>query len=163
MFNMAEAEFWVRLALVVFFLILIVAKVPANLWKSLGDAGKSVRAELDEAVRIRQEATDLLNQIKAQRVAAEQKSRELIQLAEEEAARIAAEARVKLEETIKRRKELAERKIAQAEAQAAADVKAAAADLAANVAETILADRAAKADSDPSVGAAIQQLQGRFN
>ncbi|MEI9905801.1 MAG: hypothetical protein WDN06_19135 [Asticcacaulis sp.] len=70
MFNMAEAEFWVRLALVVFFLILIVAKVPANLWKSLGDAGKSVRAELDEAVRIRQEATDLLNQIKAQRVAA---------------------------------------------------------------------------------------------
>ncbi|MEI9905802.1 MAG: hypothetical protein WDN06_19140 [Asticcacaulis sp.] len=58
---------------------------------------------------------------------------------------------------------MAERKIAQAEAQAAADVKAAAADLAANVAETILADRAAKADSDPSVGAAIKQLQGRFN
>ena len=163
MFNMAEAEFWVRLALVVFFLILIVARIPGNIWKSLGDAGKAVRAELDEAVRIRQEATDLLNQIKAQRVASEQKARELIALAEEEAARIAAEARDKLEDSIRRREALAERKIAQAEAQAAAEVKAAATALAARVAETILADRAAKADSDPSVGAAIQQLQGRFN
>ncbi len=163
MFNMAEAEFWVRLALVVFFLILIVARVPGNIWKALGDAGKSVRAELDEAVRIRQEATDLLNQIKAQRIAAEQKARELIALAEEEATRIAAEARVKLEDSIKRREALAERKIAQAEAQAAAEVKAAATDLAARVAETILADRLAKADSDPQVDKAIGQLQGRFN
>ena len=163
MFNMAEAEFWVRLALVVFFLILIVARIPGNIWKSLGDAGKAVRAELDEAVRIRQEATDLLNQIKAQRVASEQKARELIALAEEEAARIAAEARDKLEDSIRRREALAERKIAQAEAQAAAEVKAAATDLAARVAETILADRVAKADSDPQVDKAIGQMQGRFN
>ena len=75
MFNLADAETWVRIALVLFFLILIVATVPGKVWGSLGDTGKAVRAELDEAVRIRQEATDLLNTIKAQRVAAEQKAR----------------------------------------------------------------------------------------
>ncbi|MCR6661410.1 MAG: hypothetical protein NVV72_19595 [Asticcacaulis sp.] len=64
---LTEAEFWVRAALVIFFLILFVTKVPGKLWTSLGDTGKAVRAELDEAVRIRQEATDLLNSIKAQR------------------------------------------------------------------------------------------------
>ncbi|ESQ92111.1 ATP synthase subunit B [Asticcacaulis sp. AC460] len=163
MFNLAEAETWVRIALVVFFLILIVAKVPGKVWGSLGDTGKAVRAELDEAVRIRQEATDLLNAIKAQRVAAEQKARELIALAEEEAARLAKEAREKLADSIQRREELAERKIAQAEAKATADVKAAAADLATQLAETILADRTAKMTSDASVDTAIGQIQGTLN
>jgi F-type H+-transporting ATPase subunit b len=68
---MQEPEFWVRLALVIFFVILVVAKVPGSLWKTLGDKGEAVRAELDEAVRIRQEATDLLNSIKAQRLETE--------------------------------------------------------------------------------------------
>jgi F-type H+-transporting ATPase subunit b len=159
----AEPENWVRLALVIFGLILIVAKVPGKLWTSLGDTGKAVKAELDEAVRIRQEATDLLNSIKAQRVAAEQKAREIIALAEEEAGRLAKEAREKLADTIQRREALAERKIAQAEAKAAADVKSAAADLAAQLAQTILADRTAKMDSDVLVDKAIGQIEGRLN
>lgn len=158
-----EPEFWVRIALVLFFIILVVMKVPANIWKGLGDKGDAVRAELDEAVRIRQEATDLLNSIKAQRLETEKKARELIALAEEEAQRLTKEAHEKLEASIKRREELAERKIAQAESRAAADVKAAAADLAAQVAETVLSERLAKAKSDPLIDKAIAQLDGRFN
>ena len=159
----AEPEFWVRVALGIFVVILIFMKVPGNLWKSLGDTGASVRAELDEAVRIRQEAVELLNTIKAQRLAAEAKARDIIAFAEEEAVRMAEDAKVKLAETIKRRQELAERKIAQAEARAEADVKAAAADLAAQVAETILLERTAKGGTDKLVDAAIGQLEGRFN
>lgn len=160
---MAEPEFWVRVGLVIFFLILVFAKVPGSLWKSLGATGEAVRAELDEAVRIRQEATELLNSIKAQRQAAEKKAKEIIALAEEEAVRLADEARLKLAASIKRREELAERKIAQAEARAAEDVKAAAADLAAQLAETILVERTAGLGSDAAVDKAIGQLEGRFN
>ncbi|ESQ83362.1 hypothetical protein AEAC466_14025 [Asticcacaulis sp. AC466] len=158
-----DAEFWVRIALGVFVLILIFAGVPGKIWSSWGASGEAVRAELDEAVRIRQEATDLLNSIKAQRQQAEAKAREIIAFAEEEAVRMAAEARTKLEETIKRREELAERKIAQAESSAAAEVKAAAADLAANLAERVLLDRVAKTTTDTLVDKAIGQLEGRFN
>ncbi len=161
--NFADIETWVRLALVLFFIILIVARVPGNIWKSLGDAGAAVRAELDEAVRIRTEAQELLNRIKADRLKAEQKAREIIALAEEEAQRMATEARAKLEDNIKRREALAERKIAQAEAQAAADVKAAAADLAAQLAETVLLERTRKAGADSLVDKAIGELEGRFN
>ena len=163
MLDFANIETWVRLALVIFFVILIVARVPGNIWKSLGDAGAAVRAELDEAVRIRTEAQELLNRIKADRLKAEQKAREIIALAEEEAQRMAAEARTKLEDSIKRRKPLAKRKIAQGEAKPAAEVKAAAADLAAQLAETILMERAQKADTDVLVDKAIGQLEGRFN
>jgi len=158
-----DPENWIRIALVVFLLILVVMKVPGNLWKGLGATGDSVRAELDEAVRIRQEATDLLNSIKAQRHAAEAKAREIITLAEEQAAQMAKDARAKLEESIARREELAERKIAQAESQAAADVKAAAADLAAQLTETILRERLAKASSDPLVDKAIAEIPGRLH
>ena len=163
MFNLADIETWVRIALVLFLVILVVARVPHNILKSLGDTGAAVRAELDEAVRIRTEAQELLNRIKADRLKAEQKAREIIALAEEEALRMAADARTKLEDNIRRREQLAERKIAQAEAQAAADVKAAAADLAAQVAEIILLDRTQKAGADTLVDKAIGQLEGRFN
>ena len=163
MLDMQEPEFWVRVGLVIFFLILVFAKVPFSIWKGLGEIGKAVRAELDEAVRIRQEATDLLNSIKAQRQAAEKKAKEIIALAEEQAQRLSEEARIKLAESIKRREELAERKIAQAEARAEADVKAAAADLATQLAESILIERTAGLGSDAAVDTAIGQLEGRFS
>jgi len=163
MLNLANAETWVVFALAIFFVILIVARVPVNIWKSLGDTGAAVRAELDEAVRIRTEAQELLNRIKADRLKAEQKAREIIALAEEEAQLMAADARIKLEDNIKRREALAERKIAQAEAQAAADVKAAAADLAAQLAETVLLERVQKGGADVLVDKAIGQIEGRFN
>ncbi|MDI7774051.1 ATP F0F1 synthase subunit B [Asticcacaulis sp. EMRT-3] len=160
---MQDLEFWVRLALGIFFVILLVMKVPGSLWKTLGEKGEAVRAELDEAVRIRQEATDLLTTIKAQRLASEKKARELIALAEEEAQRLTQEAHANLEASIQRREAQAERKIAQAEARATADVKSAAADLAAQLAETVLSERLAKTTSDPLVDKAIGQLEGRFN
>ncbi len=163
MIELGNPEFWVRIGLVIFFLILVFAKVPANVWRGLGETGKAVRAELDEAVRIRQEATDLLNSIKAQRQAAEKKAREIIALAEEEAQRLAEEARTKLAESITRREALAERKIAQAEARAAADVTAAAADLATQLTESILLERTAGLGKDAAVDKAIGQLEGRFS
>jgi F-type H+-transporting ATPase subunit b len=76
-------------------------------------------------------------------------------MAKEEAAHLAADAKVRLEEQIKRRGEMAERRIALAETQAAAEVKAAAADLAAQAAEAVLAARLAAAKSDPLVDPAV--------
>ncbi|ESQ77521.1 ATP synthase subunit B [Asticcacaulis sp. YBE204] len=159
----ANPETWVRIGLGCFFLLLIVMKVPQKLWASLADTGNAVRAELDEAVRIRQEAQALLNQIKAERQAAEQKAKDLIAFAEEEAQRLAAEAKVNLDESIKRRQAQAEAKIAQAEAKATAEVKAAAADLAAGLAETILLERVANLQADPLVDQAIAQVGSRLS
>ena len=73
-----------------------------------------------------------------------------------------AEAQEKLAEQIQRRGELAERRIATAEAQAMAEVKAAAGELAAQMAEQVLASRIAGAKSDPLVDKAIGQLAGKL-
>jgi F-type H+-transporting ATPase subunit b len=159
----SNPETWVLIGLILFFLVVFFMGVPGKLWKSLGATGAAVRAELDEAVRIRQEAQDLLNSIKSQRLAAEQKARDIIAQAETDAKVMAEEAKTKLTESLKRRQDQAEKKIAQAEARAEADVKAAAADMAAQIAEAVLVAQAAKAKSDPLIDKAIGQVATRFS
>jgi F-type H+-transporting ATPase subunit b len=159
---LTDAHFWVGIAFVVFLAVLVMAGVHKLAWKVLGDAGDKVRAQLDEANRLREEAQALLVAIKADREASEKHAAEMLAFAREEAARLQAEAQVKLAEQIERRGQLAERRIATAEAQAAADVKAAAAELAAQMAEKVLVGRLAGAKSDPLIDAAIGQMAGKL-
>ena len=126
--------------------------------RALDDRAHRIQAQLDEATKLRQEAERLLADIKVQREQAEKHATEIVQMAQEEAVRLAEDSKIKLEEQIKRRGEMAERRIALAESQAAAEVKAAAADLAAQAAEAVLAARLAGAKSDPLADAAIAQV-----
>ena len=160
--HLKEAEFWVGAALVVFALLLVWLKVPGMAGKALDARAEKIRAELFEAERLRKEAEALLASIKTQREEAERVAAEMIRNAEEDAKRMESEARVKLEDQIRRRADLAERKIATAEAQAAADVKAAAADLAADAAASVLAARLSGMKADPLVDSAVKGLAGKF-
>jgi F-type H+-transporting ATPase subunit b len=159
---LTEAHFWVGAAFVVFIGILVLAGVHKLGWKVLGDAGDKVRAQLDEANRLREEAQALLARIQADREAAEKLSAEILANAQEQAKRMQTEAQERLAEQIERRGQLAERRIATAEAQAAAEVKAAAGELAAAMAEQVLTARIAGATSDPLIDSAIGQLAGKL-
>jgi F-type H+-transporting ATPase subunit b len=161
--NPQDAEFWIMIALAAFFVILWRAKLPGMALKALDDAGAKVQAQLDEAKQLREEAQALLAQIKVQHEETSRAADEMLKAAQDDAARLRAEAAVALEENIKRRGELAERKIAIAEAQAASEVKAAAADLAALAAEAVLAGRAAVATIDPLIDAGLANLARRFS
>ena len=158
----AEAETWVGAGLLIFLGILVVAKVPGALAKSLDARSASIQSELDEAARIRAEAEAMLKTLTAEREAAEAQAKDMIEAARAEATRLEAEAKVRLEETLARREKLAERKIAQAEADAQAAVKAAAVDLATKAAEKVLAERLSGLKSDPLVDDAIKGMAGRL-
>jgi len=159
LFSFTNPEFWVLVALVVFFAILFALKVlPGALFAALDGHAAKIQAELDEARRLREEAAALLAGITAQREAAEAQAAEMLEAAKADAKRLRADAKTKLDEQIARRAEMAERKIANAEAQATAEVKAAAADLAAELAEQVLTARLAGAKTDPLIDAAIGQV-----
>lgn len=162
MFDFSEAETWVRLALIGFFLILVLVGVPGMIWKSLGDVGKAVRAELDEAVKMRHEAQELLNRIRQERLDAEARAKDIIAQAEEEARMLAEEARRSLTESLKRRQAQAEQKIALAQTQATTQVRAAAADLATQLTEGLMQARLAGLESDPLISDAIKQIDNRL-
>lgn len=161
--NLAEPEFWVGVGLLIFLAILVFAGVPRLVARTLDDRANKVQSELDEAQRLRTEAEALLTQIRAEKAQAEIQARDLVAQAEADARRMAEESRAKLEESLARRQAQAERKIALAESQAIAEVKAAAADLAAQAAERILADRLQGRRADPMIDRALPQLEGRFN
>jgi F-type H+-transporting ATPase subunit b len=161
--NPAEAEFWVGVGLLIFFAIVVfIGKAPKKIGSALDAQAQTIQTNLDEAARIRAEAEQLLQTLKAERAEAERHAREMLAQAEAEAKRLEADARAKLEESLARRQQVAERKIATAEARAAAEVKSAAADLAAQAAEQVLAERLAGAKADPLVDAAIGELAGKL-
>jgi F-type H+-transporting ATPase subunit b len=157
-----DAHTWETAGLLIFVGLLIYLKVPGVALAALDDRGAKIRAQLDEATKLRDEAERLLADIKAQREAAEHHAGEIVALAREEAEQLAVDSKARLEETIKRRGEMAERRIALAETQAAAEVKAAAADLAARAAEAVFAARLAAAKSDPLVDAAVALIPSKL-
>jgi F-type H+-transporting ATPase subunit b len=158
----SDAESWVLIGLVIFFGVLIWAKVPGLALKALDARGAAIKEALDEALRLRQEAQALLASIKTQREDAERVAAEMITNAEADSARLRVEAEARLDEQIKRRQIMAERKIATAEAQAAADVKAAAGELAAQIAEHVLTARLRDLQSDPLIDRAVGQMAGKL-
>ena len=135
-----DAETWVALAFVVFLGILGYVGVPRLLGKSLDERSARIRAELDEAKKLKDEAAALLAEYKRKRGEAEGEAQQIVAGAMAEAERMAVEAKAKVEDFVARRTQMAQTKIAQAEAQALADVRAAAADAAVAAAERILTE-----------------------
>lgn len=160
--SLANPELWVGVGMLVFLAILWKAGAFKMVGGALDAKAQKIQADLDEAARIRAEAEALLAEINKQRAEADAHAKELIANAEDQARRMAADAKVQLEESIAHRTRLAERKIEVAQAEAAAQVKAAAIDLAASAAARIMADRLAGQPSDPLIDRGIGQLAGKL-
>jgi F-type H+-transporting ATPase subunit b len=158
-----EPETWVAVAFVIFVGILIRMGVPSMLIKHLDDRSTRIRAELDEAVKLRKEAEAVLAEYRRKESEAEKTAAAIIDNARGEAERLAAEAKTKVEDFIARRTKVAETKIAQAEAQALADVRSAAADAAVAAAEKILLDTTRGAAADALVAQGIRDLKAKLN
>lgn len=158
-----EAEFWVALGFIVFIGILGYVGVHTKIAKSLDDRAARIKAELEEARKLREEASQLLADYQRRQQEAETEAQGIIAGAQAEAERMAADAKAKVEEFVARRTKMAETKIAQAEAQAAADVRAAAADAAVAAAEKILAHDTKGKLGDELIAKGIADLSKRLN
>lgn len=160
---MMEAETWVALAFVLFVAGLGYIGVHRMLAKSLDERADRIKAELDEARKLKDEAAKLLADYQRKRQEAEGEAQEIIAGAKAEAERLAAEAKAKIEEFVARRTKMAEIKIAQAEAQAAADVRAAAADAAVAAAEKILAEETKGKLANELLAKGIEDVRKKLN
>jgi F-type H+-transporting ATPase subunit b len=134
----SEPETWVAIAFVILMGVFAYVGVHRTVLKALDNRSERIKAELDEARRLKDEAAKLLSEYKARRATAEHEANDIIASAKAEAERIAAEAKAKMEDFVARRTKTAESKIALAEAQAVADVRSAAADAAVQAAANIL-------------------------
>jgi F-type H+-transporting ATPase subunit b len=150
-------EIWLLIALV----ILIAA-----IWKPLskmivgtldGHAAK-VRAELDEAKRLREEAQSLLAEHQRQLAAGKDHARNISEQARREAERQAERQRAELETSLARRTEQALGRIAQEEARAVQDVRNQAASLAIRTTRQLLADKVGGDHAQVLLDGAIEEV-----
>jgi F-type H+-transporting ATPase subunit b len=157
------AEFWVAAAFVMFGLVVVYAGAHKAILSTLDGRAARIKAELEDASRLKQEAAALLAEYKRKTANAEQEAAAIIEGAKADAERLAAEAHAKLEEFVARRTKMAESKIAQAESQALADVRSIAADVAATAAEKVMTLAAKGALADQLVARGIDDVKKKLN
>jgi F-type H+-transporting ATPase subunit b len=159
----AEPEFWVAVAFVILMGVFAYVGVHKTVLKALDNRSARIKAELDDARRLKDEAAKVLADYKTRRASAEREAEEIIAGAKAEAERIAAEAKAKMEDFVARRTKTAESKIALAEAQAVADVRAAAADAAIAAASTILSQSVKGQVADDLLAKGIAEVRQKLN
>ncbi len=160
---MADPTFWVAVSFALFVGMLLYFKVPAMVTKALDERAETIKSELEEARRLREEAQALYAEYERRQRDAEEEAKGIIIQAEEEAERLADETKVKLDELLKRRTAQVEEKIRRAETLALDEVRLAAAGVAIAAAEKMIGESLTKKKSGELVDSSISELASKMN
>jgi F-type H+-transporting ATPase subunit b len=152
-----DPEFWVLVAFAIAFGGLA-RKAGPVIAKALDDRAVKIKAELDEAHKLRQEAQRMLAEYQRKQRDALKEAEEIIAHARVEAERAAEQAARDLEAALERRKRLALEKIALAESKAIAEVRNTAVDIAISAVREILAQVLDAARKSKLIDEAIAEL-----
>lgn len=163
MHMLQEAEFWVAVGFVVLMGVFGYIGVHKTVLKALDNRRDRIKAELDDARRLKDEAAKLLAEYREKAKSAEREAQDIIASAKADAERIASEAKAKMEDFVARRTKTAESKIAQAEAQAIADVRAAAAEAAVAAASSIMTQTVKGSVADDLISKGIKDVRDKLN
>ena len=158
-----DPETWVAIAFVILMGVFAYMGVHRTMLTALDHRAARIKAELDDARKLKDEAAKVLAEYKTRRASAEREAEDIIANAKAEAERIAADAKTKMEDFVARRTKTAESKIALAEAQALADVRAAAADAAVQAASTILSQSVKGSLADDLLAKGIAEVRQKLN
>lgn len=152
-----DPEFWVSIAIVI--------AVGGVIWKSapmlaqmLDSRAAKIRAELDEAQRLREDAQRMLAEYQRKQRDALREAEQIVALARTEAERAAVQAARDLEAALERRQNLALERIALAEAKATAEVRNTAVDVAVAAVRQMLAEQLDRQRKSKLIDDAIAEL-----
>jgi F-type H+-transporting ATPase subunit b len=159
---LSNPEFWVALGFVAIIAIFVWQGVPSMVAGFLDKRAAAIKSELDEARRLRDEATALLDSYRAKAAKAEEEAAQIFADAKLEAERFASESRTQLKSQLERRSQMARERIAQAEAQAVAEIRAAAADVAARASELLIAAHMDERRAAALVAQSIKDLSDKL-
>jgi len=157
-----QSEFWVLIAFLIA-LAVLVWKVTPIITKTLDTRTAKIKADLDEAARLRDEARRTLAEFQQKQRAALVEAEGIVAQAKIEAQRVAQQAERDLALALERRQKQALEKIAMAETKAIAEVRNQAVDIAIAAVRRILADDLSAARKGTLVDDAIADLSRRLN
>lgn len=162
-FSLRNTNFVVLIAFLVFLGILLWAKVPAKLGGMLDARATQIKAELDEAKALREEARALLSSYEKKQKEVQEQSERIVASAKQEALAAAKQAKEDLKVSIARRLAAAEDQIASAEAAALRQVREKAVTVAVAAAAEILAKQSTAEAAAASIDDAITQVAAKMH
>jgi len=161
--SLFNTDYVVLIGFLLFLAILFYFNVPAMLGGMLDKRAEDIKAELDEARALREEAQTLLASYeRKQREVAEQSER-IVASAKADAEAAAEKAKADLATSIARRLQAAEDQIANAEGKAVKQVRDRAVDVAIAAAADAIAKSMAGADADNLIDSAIGEVEQRLH
>lgn len=152
-----DPTFWTAVAFVIF-VAAMYRPVKKALLGALDGRIEQIRAEVEEAQRLREEAQALLASYQRKQREAAQEAEDIVKKAREEAELHRKETESAMADLLKRQEALAVEKIAQAEAAAVQEVRDVAVDLAISATQKILSEKVTGDLSDKLVDEAIAEL-----
>lgn len=122
-FSLANTDFVVLVAFLIFLGILVYYKVPGLVGGMLDKRADSIKVELDEAKALREEAQSLLATYERKHKEVQEQADRIVAAAKEEAVNAAAAAKEDIAQSITRRLAAAEDQISSAQASAVKEVR----------------------------------------
>ncbi len=159
---LSNPEAWVAAAFIIF--VALTAKpIGRAIANGLDGRAAKIKAQLDEARALRDEAERLLAEHQRKQIAAVKEVEAILVRAREQAEHVRRESAANLEATFARREKMALDKIAQAEAQAVTDVRNQTVDIAMAAAAMLLREGIDSGKGDELIDAAINELDRKLH
>jgi len=158
-----DSNLVVALTTVLFVCLLVYLKVPGKIAGLLDARAEKIRAELDEARRLREEAQTLLASYERKQKEVEGQAETIVANAKAEAERAAEQAKVDLAASITRRLKAADDQIASAEASAIKEVRDTAANIAIQAASAVITKKMTAANGNTLIDDAIKQIGAKLH
>jgi len=153
----------VAIAFVIFIGILLYVGVPKIVSKILDDRADKIRAEIDEAKALREEAQSLLASFERKQREVQAQADKIVASAKEEATAAAAKAQEDLKVSIARRMAAAEDQIASAEASAVQEVRNNAVNVAVAAAQDVITKNLGAKDQGSLIDQAIAEVGSKLH
>ncbi|WP_299586802.1 F0F1 ATP synthase subunit B [uncultured Tateyamaria sp.] len=161
--SLANTDFIVLVAFILFVGVLFYFKVPGMLSRMLDDRASGIQSEIDEARALREESQTLLASYERKQKEVQAQADKIVAQAKTDAEAAAEQARADLARSIERRVAAAEDQIASAEAGAVKEVRDTAATMAVQVAREVIAKQMTAADGNKLIDAAIAEVDTRLH
>ncbi|MGL4235604.1 F0F1 ATP synthase subunit B [Tabrizicola sp.] len=162
-FSLANTNFVVLLGFIAFVALLVYLKVPGKLTGMLDARAASIKAELDEARALRDEAKSILATYERRQKEVQEQADRIVSTARDEALAAAEQAKADLKTSIARRLTAATEQIASAEANAIRQVREQAVSVAVAAAGDVLAKQMTADAAAASIDEAIAQVEARLH
>jgi F-type H+-transporting ATPase subunit b len=162
-FSLANTDFVVLLGFLTFIGILVYFKVPGRLAGMLDARAVAIKADIDEARALREEAKSILATYERRQKEVQDQAERIVASAREEALAAAQQAKDELKRSIARRLAAATDQIASAEASAIRQVREEAVTVAIAAAGDVLAKQMTAEAASASIDEAILQVEARMH